>query len=277
MSAKAYADVLERLVEGVRNLCTSEAWTAWLSVQSKFWKYSPNNSLLIAMQRPDASVVAGYQRWHELGRWVRKGEVGIRILAPCRYRTVVQADDAGDEHAIETIRGFRVTTVFALEQTDGEPLPELPISRLTGDDPAERFGALREHAESLGYRVEVGDFDSPSKCGETNFTTKTVTLSADLAPSHMQKTMFHELAHIALHSSCIVGVRSIAELEAESVAWICCDAVGVAADAYSFAYCATWSGGGDEAIAQIRVSAQRIQHTARAILEAIGITPIGTP
>jgi hypothetical protein len=137
------------------------------------------------MQRPDASVVAGYQRWRELGRCVRKGEVGIRILAPCRYRTVVEADDAGDEHAIETIRGFRVATVFALEQTDGEPLRELPISRLTGGDPAGRFDALREYALSLGYRVEVAGFDSPSKCGETNFTTQTVTLRADLAPSHV--------------------------------------------------------------------------------------------
>jgi antirestriction protein ArdC len=187
------------------------------------------------LQRPDASVVAGYQRWRELGRFVRKGETGIKIIAPCRYRTTVEATDGGDDTAIEAVRGFRVATVFALEQTDGEPLPEMPISRLTGNDPAGCLDALRSYAESLGYHVDVGNFDSPHKCGETNFITKIVTLRCDLSQTHMQKTMFHELAHIALHSACNVGERSLAELEAESVAWICCDAVGIAADDYSFA------------------------------------------
>jgi antirestriction protein ArdC len=161
--------------------------------------------------------------------------------------------------------------VFALEQTDGEPLPELPIARVSGDDPGGCFDALSDHARELGYQVALDSFDSPSKCGETNFATRTVTIRHDLSPAHRVKTMFHELAHIALeHGGCAFGARSVAELEAESVAWICCDAVGIVSDGYSFAYVASWAGGGDAAITGIRDSAQRIQRVSKRLLERLG-------
>jgi antirestriction protein ArdC len=216
------------------------------------YRYSFGNTLLIAWQRPDASLVAGYRRWLELGRQVRKGETGIRILAPCRYRAARNGDNDDDgADLVETVRSFRVAVAF--EQTDGEPLPELPIARVSGDDPTGCFGALSDHARELGYQVALDSFDSPSKCGETNFTARTVTIRRDLAPAHRVKTMFHELAHIALeHGTCAFCERSVAELEAESVAWICCDAVGIVSDGYSFAYVASWAGGGDAAIAGIR-------------------------
>lgn len=272
-------DVLARLELGIRELTTSEGWLRWLQVQSKFWHYSASNVLLIALQRPDASLVAGFHRWRALGRQVRKGETGIRILAPCRYRT--RSDDERPENGddvTETVRGFRVAVVFALEQTDGEPLPEMPISRVHGNDESGCFDALREHAQELGYHVGFDDFAAPSKCGETNFATRTVTLRRDLSPAHRVKTMFHELAHIALeHDSCAFGTRSIAELEAESVAWICCDAVGVTADGYSFAYVASWAGGGDDAIAGIRNSAQRIQRVSKRLLERLDAGTGGVP
>ena len=120
-------DVIARLEAGVRELTTSEGWLRWLSVQSKFWRYSPANALLIAWQRPDASLVAGYQRWRGFDRQVRKGETGIRILAPCRYRV---PDDDGDDsgNGAEVVRGFRIAVVFAVEQTDGAAIPRLPTT-----------------------------------------------------------------------------------------------------------------------------------------------------
>jgi antirestriction protein ArdC len=264
-------DLLSQLTEGIRRLTTSEAWLEWMRTQSRFYRYSFGNALLIAWQRPDASLVAGYRRWLELGRQVRQGETGIRILAPCRYRTARDGDNDNDgSDLVDTVRSFRVAVVFALEQTDGEPLPELPIARVLGDDPAGCFDTLCDQALELGYQVALDSFDSPSKCGETNFATRTVTIRHDLSPAHRVKTMFHELAHIALeHGGCAFGARSVAELEAESVAWICCDAVGIVSDGYSFAYVASWAGGGDAAIAGIRDSAQRIQRVSKRLLERL--------
>ena len=210
-------DLLARLQAGIAQLTSSTEWLRWLAVQAKFWRYSPQNCLLIAWQRPDVSAVAGFHRWRALGRHVRKGETGIRILAPCRYRTTIEDDD-GDDIVIERLHGFRVTTVFGLEQTDGQPLPEMPISRVEGGDPADRFDSLRDFAHELGYRVTASDFASPHKCGETDFATRTITLRSDLTPAHRIKTTLHELGHIiAGHDSCGFGERSVAELEAESL------------------------------------------------------------
>src|SRR5437016_2788722 len=100
-------DVLERLTQGVEQLSTSEEWVAWLRIQSRFYRYSFYNSLLIGIQAPDATQVAGFQRWRELGRFVRKGEKGIAILAPCKYKL-----DKDDDESGYVVRGFRVVHVF---------------------------------------------------------------------------------------------------------------------------------------------------------------------
>jgi antirestriction protein ArdC len=269
-------DLLARLQAGIARLTSSAEWLTWLAAQAKFWRYSPSNCMLIASQRGDVSAVAGFHRWLELGRYVRKGETGIRILVPCRYRTTVESDD-GDDVVVERVRSFRVGVVFGLEQTDGAPLPQMPIARIVGEDSTNRFRTLSDFARSLGYEVTTADFASLHKCGETNFTTHRITLRHDLAPAHRCKTMLHELGHIVgKHDSCSFGGRTVAELEAESIAWICCAAIGIVADSYSFAYCSSWSGGGDEAIAQIKASAQRIQAAARTILDGLGVTPRGT-
>jgi len=270
-------DLLARLQAGIARMTSSAEWLRWLAVQARFWKYSPQNCWLIASQRPDVSVVAGFHRWRDLGRYVRKGETGIRILAPCRYRTTVESED-GDDVVIDRVRGFRVATVFGLEQTDGQPLPEMPISRIEGDDSADSFPGLCAFAHCLGYNVTDADFAEPRKCGETNFATRTITLRRNLSPAHRVKTTMHELGHItAGHDSCSFGGRNVAELEAESIAWVCCNAIGIDADCYSFAYCCVWSGGGEQAIAQIKASAQRIQTASARILQGLGIIPVGTP
>ena len=99
-----------------------------LKVASKFHRYSFNNHLMIFLQRPDTTVVAGFKRWKSLGRFVKKGEKGIAIFAPCRYKTKVE-DESGDEQVIDSIRGFRVVHVFDISQTEGDDLPDLDAVR----------------------------------------------------------------------------------------------------------------------------------------------------
>ena len=261
MATRIREDVLERLEQGIAQLTTSEAWIDYLHVQARFYRYSPNNCMLIQLQMPDASRVAGYGRWRDLGRQVRKGEKGIAILAPCIYKS----DD--EPEAERAVRGFRTAHVFDVSQTEGEPLAELPISRLSGEAPAV-MDALTSYAESLGYAVTFGTFACASKNGQTSFLTHTVTLREDLSPSQTVKTMCHELGHILLeHLSC--DSRSLAETEAESVAFVICDALGIDSGAYSFAYLATWNDGSEDAVARIKASALRIQQAARQVLTAL--------
>src|SRR5207244_9968641 len=122
----------EQLVEGVRALTTSEDWVRALEQAARFHRYSWRNSLLIALQRPEATRVAGYRTWQSLGRQVRRGEHGIAILAPMVYR---KRDDAEETDALVVLRGFKVVSVFDVAQTEGEELPDVAPSRLEGAAP----------------------------------------------------------------------------------------------------------------------------------------------
>ena len=135
MSAKS-TDALQRLRDGVETLKQSDEWIRWLDVQSRFHHYSWGNCVLIAIQRPEATRVAGFHRWLELGRCVRKGEKGIQILAPM----VGKRKDA-DPDDPKVCFGFRAAYVFDILQTDGEDLPEI-TRRLEGDDPDGLFEAV---------------------------------------------------------------------------------------------------------------------------------------
>jgi len=127
-----------------------------LSVSAKFHNYSFNNQLMIFLQRPEATVVAGFNRWKSLGRFVKKGEKGLAIFAPCKYKTKVEDDD-GNDKSFQQIRGFRVVHVFdTLSQTEGEELSDLDAVRpklLDGDAPVGIWDALVHHAGSVGYEV----------------------------------------------------------------------------------------------------------------------------
>jgi antirestriction protein ArdC len=266
-TTEARKDALDRLQEGIAALTTSQAWTGYLKVQSRFYRYSPNNCVLIWLQYPEATRVAGYRRWQELGRHVRKGEKGIAILAPCKYKS---ENDQGEEDLV--IKGFRTAYVFDISQTEGEELATLPISRLSGDAPAV-LDALTEYARGLKYSVEFCEFAEPNKNGQTDFASYRITIRKGLSPAQTVKTMAHELAHILLNH---IGCRSIAELEAESTAFVICDALGIDSGAYSFAYVANWSTDPDYGIDRIKRHAERIQKTASTILATLGVEA-GTP
>ncbi len=260
-------DVLDRLTAGIERLASSSSWQDWLTMQSRFHHYSFGNTLLILLQTGgEATRVAGFHAWRKLGRHVRKGEKAIWILAPMTRK--VRDDEHHDQDPTEGVRvlmGFKPVTVFDLAQTDGEPLPEI-ATRLQGDDPVGAYGGLERVAQSLGYSIEDADFDG-GKNGDCNFAEKRIRVRAGNAPAQRVKTLAHELAHALLHEG--FTDRALAELEAESVAFIVCASQGIESGGYTFGYVVGWSGGGEEALAAIRTAGGRIQKTAESIIEKL--------
>jgi antirestriction protein ArdC len=255
----------DQLVEGVRALTTSEDWTRALDTAARFHRYSARNALLIQIQRPDASRVAGYRTWQSLGRQVRKGERGIAILAPCTYKRTTTDRETGEERESIALRGFRAEHVFDVSQTDGEPLDEVRPMLLQGDGPEGLWNALAAQVQGRGFALERGDCQGRN--GYTDFGARVVRVRADVDQAQATKTLAHELAHICLgHSGCITDSRSRAEVEAESTAFVVMSACGARTDDYSLPYVAHWAGG---EIQRVLETAERVQATARGILEAI--------
>jgi antirestriction protein ArdC len=264
------AVIHSRLLTAVEALTASEAWRTMLAVAARFHTYSPNNVLLIAAQNPDATRVAGYRAWTQLGRQVRKGERGIAILAPVLRRVHPSTAD-GAQPAVQdpannsrVLQGFRATYVFDIAQTDGPDLPDLRPSLLDGAAPLSLWADLLDQVEAAGYGFGYADL-APAN-GMTDFTDRTVTLRADLPGAQKVKTLAHELAHVGLHApeDRPLGCdRPRAEVEAESVAYIVTASHGIASDDYTVPYVTGWAGGDRELVAS---TATRVLSCARTIL-----------
>jgi hypothetical protein len=244
------------LTTAVEAVATGEQWRAFLSFAAKLPHYSAGNRFWLfqqAMMRgwDDLGHVAGFRTWLSLGRYVRKGEHGLKVLGPCRYKVI----DAETGEETWAVRGFCVETVFAARQTDGDgELPE-PIrpSLLTGAGPQGSWGgladlgawaALVELVKDRGFTVERGPLFPAN--GETSFTAKVVTVADRLDEAAAVKTLAHELAHVLLHQPGQIDYhanRERCECEAESTAFLVCSELGLASGAYSFPYVATWAGG----------------------------------
>jgi antirestriction protein ArdC len=233
----------DKLHEAVAEIVSGDEWKRMLKVASKFHRYSFNNHLMIFLQRPDATVVAGFNRWKSLGRFVKKGERGIAIFAPCRYKTKVETD-GGDEQTVQQIRGFRVVHVFDISQTEGDELPDLDAVRpklLDADAPEGIWDALVAKAAAAGFEVIRNRRGNEN--GYCDFSSKQIAVRPDVAPAQAVKTLIHELGHALLHSEELPRSKEVAEVEVESVAYIVCDAVGLDSGDYSFAYLARWADG----------------------------------
>jgi hypothetical protein len=258
----AKSELLDQLTRGVLELTNSVSWAHWLRVSRRFRRYSFQNQVLILKQRPGATWVAGYRSWLQLGRQVRQGERAIRILAPC-----LAADDSqdGQEERPQVLLGFRIARVFDLSQTSGDELPE-PVKTVHGSDSAGNLGRLAQRALSAGFQVEFTSLWG-SRNGDCSHALRRIRVRSDLPGAHQIKTLAHELAHALLHGSEFQGTRALAELEAESVAYLVCRELGVDSSEYSFGYVATWSGGGPEAARLISATGARILSGTRAVLE----------
>ena len=256
----------ERLQEAVAAIVSGDDWKQLLQVASKFHSYSFNNHLLILCQRPDATLVAGFNKWKSLGRFVKKGEKGIAIFAPCKYRTKIEAED-GEEQTVQQLRGFRLVHVFDISQTDGEPLPDLDVVRpklLNGDAPEGLWDALTVQAEAAGFAVVRRQ--NRQENGYCDFHAREIGVRPDVMPAQAVKTLVHELAHAKLHGDRGVRTRELEEVEVESVAYVVCDALGLDTGDYSFAYVARWAEGSTELI---KDTAERVVGCSKEILAGL--------
>lgn len=256
--------LLSKLEEGVESVRTSEGWAKWLKFQASLYNYSWSNCMLIALQCPNASVVMGYNKWLDLGRQVRKGEKGLRILAPC-FKKVETTDKKGNTKEESKLVYFRSVSVFDVSQTEGEEIP-VPCQKLEGGDEA-LFSRLVAYSE--GRRIPVRSENTGSINGYYDCVGKFIAVKATNSPAQRTKTLAHEIAHSILHSdlSRDEQSREDRELEAESVAFIVCAHFGLDTSGYSFGYVANWKGQG--AKESLKKSAKRIADTAKQVINAL--------
>jgi antirestriction protein ArdC len=256
----------DRLTQAVESIVSGDDWQRMLRTAAKFHRYSFNNQLMFFLQCPDATLVAGFRRWQELGRSVRKGEKGIAIFAPCKYKTKIENED-GEEQSLQQLRGFRVVYVFDIVQTDGDDIPDLDAVRpklLDGDAPEGIWDALVDQGNRAGF--DVVRAQKGNENGYCDFVNKEIAVRPDVSGVQAVKTLVHELGHALLHGDGVQRSREIAEVEVESVAFIVCDALDLDTSDYSFAYVARWSDG-DSAL--IRPTGDRVVGCARSILEGL--------
>ncbi len=233
----------------------SEELTRHLATMARFHKYSFRNVLLIITQCPDATRVAGFQTWKQLGRWVRKGEKGLAVIAPI----VLKRDDESTQADDSLIR-FKVAHVFDISQTEGDPLPEL--AEATGD-PGTYTDRLRGFVTSRGITLNY----LPDLGGPLGYSANgKITLRENLSPAEEFTTLVHELAHEMLHwDQDRPDSKKVRETEAEAVAFVVAHAVGLQTLNASSDYIQLYSGE-VETLAQ---SLERVQKVAATILEAI--------
>ena len=280
-------EITEKLEQGIKELFESEKYKTYLNTMSKFHNYSFNNTMLIAMQKPDATLVAGFKAWQKnFDRHVKKGEKGIRILAPAPYKIkeerdkidpvtqelLLDKDGNPQKEEVEiTIPAFRAVSVFDVAQTDGKPIPELAAKELLSD--VEGYQDMIRAVEAISpVPIELEEIAGDSK-GYYDREAKRIAVQENMSESQTLKTMIHEVAHSKLHSKEVEQDeqmrkdRNTKEVEAESIAYTVCQHFGVDTSDYSFGYIAGWSSGRDTK--ELRASMDTIRRTASELITGI--------
>ena len=281
-------EITEQLEEGIKALFASDRYAEYLTVMSKFHGYSFRNILLIMAQKPDASLIAGYQDWQrKFKRHVRYGEKGLKVLAPAPYKTrrKVQQYDPTTHQPMTTPDGrpitaeqeitvpcYKIVTVFDVSQTEGDPLPTLGADELTGS--VERYQDFFAALEKVSP-VPVAFEDIPGEAhGYYHLTDKRIAIQQNMSELQTLKTAIHEIAHAVLHSLPEDGSdpqdrpdQRTREVQAESVAYTVCQHYGLDTSDYSFGYVAGWSTG--RALSELKSSLAIIRQTAHGLIAAI--------
>lgn len=257
-------EISKKLEEGVSKIFTSDQYLQYLKTMTRFHHYSFNNTILIALQNPNATWVAGYRAWQQkFHRQVKKGERGIQIISPMQYKVreeqkqkeqggqpVSQGrqSDNSKEEAEETRTYFRVTSVFDISQTVGEPLPTLEVPDLEGDQ--KNYEGFMEALRSVSpVPVRFGQIEDEGSKGYYSNTAKEIVIREGMSQSQTMKTGVHECAHALLHDADHLKTtgeakdRQTMEVEAESVAFSVCQYFGLDTSDYSFPYIASWAVG----------------------------------
>lgn len=226
-------EIISRLEDAVAAIQDSESFRSWLDVSSRFHHYSLGNQILIAFQRPDATHVAGFHAWLKLGRHVRKGEKGIAIMVP--HVRKVRNDQDVDERRVT---GFGTGYIFDVSQTEGEPLPELDVPVLEGDEGRELWDGLSRFAlnQDVSVSVVAPEQLPPDTMGYYTPATKRIVVG-DYAQRQKTKTLAHELGHHVAR----LDNRAENECLAEGIAYAVCAHFGVDTGERSFPYIASWA------------------------------------
>ena len=280
-------ELTDKLERGLTELFNSDSYKNYLSTMSKFHNYSFNNTLLIAMQKPEASLVAGYKAWQKnFERHVNKGEKAIRILAPAPYKIkeerdkidpvtqeiMLDRDGNPQKEEVEiTIPAFRAVSVFDVSQTDGKPIPELEAKELLSD--VEGYQDMIHAVEAVSpVSIEMEEIAGESK-GYFDREARRIAVQENMSESQTLKTMIHEVAHSMLHNKEVEQDeqarkdRNTKEVEAESIAYTVCQHLGVDTSEYSFGYIAGWSSGRDTK--ELKSSMDTIRRTASELITGI--------
>lgn len=273
-------DITDKLEQGLKELFDSDKYKKYLTAMAKFHNYSFNNTLLIAMQMPEASLIAGYNTWkNDFERIVKKGEKGIKIIAPSPYKKEIEKesfDDAGNRYTeiIEIkIPAFKPVTVFDISQTEGKDVPVLGLDSLTFgvNDYASFISGLSKISP---VPIEYQNIPIGSK-GYFSPTRHRIVIQQGLSESQTLKTLIHEIAHSLLHDSSGKKTeckddkknRSTKEVEAESIAYTVCKHFEIDTSEYSFGYIAGWSS--DKDLSELKSSMEIIRSTSSQIITTL--------
>lgn len=278
-STEKVKEITEKLKTGVNEIFESGQYEQYLKVMSKFHDYSTNNTILIALQRPDATRVAGFTTWkNEFQRSVKKGEKGIKILAPMFFKKEHQEKDVTDsethssenheqeENEEQIITRFKVVNVFDICQTEGKELPRLGVDALKGD--VEHYEAFYHSLEKTSPVPMAFEAIKDASHGYYDLVDKRIAIKAGLSQLQTIKTAIHEIAHATLHADKNSNTdRSTAEVQAESIAYTVCSYYGLDTSDYSFGYVAGWSRGKE--IKELKDSLEIIRKTSSQIITDI--------
>ena len=287
--AEKLKEITDRLEQGITELFDSERYKEYLKVMSKFHNYSFRNTVLIAMQKPDASLLAGFSAWkNNFERNVMRGEKGIKIIAPSPYK-IKQEMQKIDPHTQKpiigkdgkpvteekeiTIPAYKVVSVFDVSQTEGKELPDIAVDELTGDvDRYKDFFAALEKTSPVPIAFEnIGG----GSHGYYHLEDKRIAINEGMSELQTLKTAIHEIAHAKLHDIDLNAPkdeqprvdRRTREVEAESVAYTVCQHYGLDTSDYSFGYVAGWSSGRE--LSELKSSLETIRSAAAEIINSI--------
>ena len=285
VQGKDMDSIMQSLESGVEELFTSNRYQEFLKTMAKFHNYSFNNTMLIAMQRPDATLVTSYKNWQSMGRQVMKGEKGITIIAPAPYkkmkekevldenqRPIMGTDGKPKTEKVEvTVPHFKAVTVFDIAQTSGEPIQTLAPELLTAA--VQDFDSFMQAIQKISpVPIRFDEIDGNAN-GYYHNADKEIVIKKGLSESQTLKTTIHETAHAKLHDKEIMeslGVekdRLTKEVEAESVAYCVCSSFGLDTSDYSFPYIAGWSSSRE--MKEMKASMDVIRKTAGEMIDQL--------
>lgn len=278
-------EITAKLEQGVKDIFNSDRYKDYLRFCAKLPKYSVNNQILIMLQKPEATMCQSFLSWKNMGRSIKKGEKGIRILAPSPFK-VQQEQNKIDEYGspildkdgnnikeivMITINAFKPVSTFDISQTEGEPIPNIEVNELTST--IEGYETLLNSiSEIVSVPITFENISSGAK-GYFSLADNRIVIQEGMSEAQTLKTLIHESAHSILHSKTALDSsaekksKNQKETEAESVAYIVCQHYGIDTSEYSFQYLATWSK--DKEVSELKSSLDIIRETASSLIDKI--------